>query len=165
MTQESFFQIFCIECCCLSCKDSETTNKGFKQGFLQSVKFEEDKRQRVLVSSVLEPRCHSLTARSFTESQWLRTLLIRLLLELHYRGNASGLGTSGPGSNMGMGFVPESFLGREVTSAKGNDAYLYILLIMIFYACLAGGLILAYTRSRKLLEAKDETSQACPEHQ
>nr|KAF6492296.1 potassium voltage-gated channel subfamily E regulatory subunit 5 [Molossus molossus] len=66
---------------------------------------------------------------------------------------------------MGMGFVPESFLGREVTSAKGNDAYLYILLIMIFYACLAGGLILAYTRSRKLLEAKDETSQACPEHQ
>ncbi|NP_001082344.1 potassium channel, voltage gated subfamily E regulatory beta subunit 5 L homeolog isoform X1 [Xenopus laevis] len=30
-----------------------------------------------------------------------------------------------------------------------DDAYLYILLIMIFYGCLAGGLILAYTRSRK----------------
>lgn len=32
---------------------------------------------------------------------------------------------------------------------ENDDAYLYILLIMIFYACLAGGLILAYTRSRK----------------
>ncbi|XP_018426874.1 PREDICTED: potassium voltage-gated channel subfamily E regulatory beta subunit 5 [Nanorana parkeri] len=30
-----------------------------------------------------------------------------------------------------------------------DDAYLYILLIMIFYGCLAGGLILAYTRSTK----------------
>lgn len=97
------------------------------------------------------------------ESQRLRTLLSRLLLELHHRGNASGLG-AGRGPNMGMGVVPESFLGREVTSTKGDDAYLYILLIMI-YACLAGGLILAYTRSRKLVEAKDETSQACPEHQ
>nr|XP_033801994.1 potassium voltage-gated channel subfamily E regulatory beta subunit 5 [Geotrypetes seraphini]XP_033801995.1 potassium voltage-gated channel subfamily E regulatory beta subunit 5 [Geotrypetes seraphini] len=36
--------------------------------------------------------------------------------------------------------------GRE---AGGDEAYLYILLIMIFYACLAGALILAYTRSRK----------------
>ncbi|KAM8952504.1 potassium voltage-gated channel subfamily E regulatory beta subunit 5 [Pelodytes ibericus] len=40
------------------------------------------------------------------------------------------------------------------TSARSDDddtddAYLYILLIMIFYGCLAGGLILAYTRSRK----------------
>ncbi|KAM7161062.1 potassium voltage-gated channel subfamily E regulatory beta subunit 5 [Macrochelys suwanniensis] len=34
-------------------------------------------------------------------------------------------------------------------AAPGDDAYLYILLIMIFYGCLAGGLILAYTRSRK----------------
>ncbi|XP_075042370.1 potassium voltage-gated channel subfamily E regulatory beta subunit 5 [Mixophyes fleayi] len=43
----------------------------------------------------------------------------------------------------------------NATSATPNDdddsddAYLYILLIMIFYGCLAGGLILAYTRSRK----------------
>lgn len=36
-----------------------------------------------------------------------------------------------------------------------DDAYLYILLIMIFYGCLAGGLILAYTRSRKQ-ESKDD---------
>ncbi|XP_037677309.1 potassium voltage-gated channel subfamily E regulatory beta subunit 5 isoform X2 [Choloepus didactylus] len=91
-----------------------------------------------------------------SESQRLRTLLSRLLLELHHRGNASGLGQ---GLSMGMGVVPDPFVGREVTSAKGDDAYLYILLIMIFYACLAGGLILAYTRSRKLVEAKDEPSQ------
>ncbi|MEE6497048.1 hypothetical protein FKM82_002570 [Ascaphus truei] len=32
---------------------------------------------------------------------------------------------------------------------SSDDAYLFILLIMIFYGCLAGGLILAYTRSRK----------------
>ncbi|XP_004590308.2 potassium voltage-gated channel subfamily E regulatory beta subunit 5 [Ochotona princeps] len=99
-----------------------------------------------------------------SESQGLRTLLSRLLLELHHQGNASGLGT-GPGPSMGMGVVPDPFVGREVTSAKGDDAYLYILLIMIFYACLAGGLILAYTRSRKLTEAKDESSQACSEHE
>lgn len=95
-----------------------------------------------------------------SESQRLQTLLNRLLLELHHRGNASGLGV-GPGPSMGMGVVPDPFVGREATSAKGNDAYLYILLIMIFYACLAGGLILAYTRSRKLVEAKDETPLAC----
>lgn len=52
-----------------------------------------------------------------------------------------------------------------MTSANGEDAYLYILLIMIFYACLAGGLILAYTRFCKLVEPKDESSQACSEHQ
>ncbi|XP_066105785.1 potassium voltage-gated channel subfamily E regulatory beta subunit 5 [Saccopteryx bilineata] len=99
-----------------------------------------------------------------SESQRLRTLLSRLLLDLHHRGNASGLGT-GPGPSIGMGAVPDPFLDREVTSAKGDDAYLYILLIMIFYACLAGGLILAYTRFHKLVEAKDELSQACPDHQ
>lgn len=98
-----------------------------------------------------------------SESQRLRTLLSRLLLELHHRGNASGLG-AGPGPSMGMGVVPDAFVGREVTSARGDDAYLYILLIMIFYACLAGGLILAYTRSRKLVEAKDGPPQACAEH-
>ncbi|XP_022380061.1 potassium voltage-gated channel subfamily E regulatory beta subunit 5 [Enhydra lutris kenyoni] len=99
-----------------------------------------------------------------SESQRLRTLLSRLLLELHHRGNASGLG-AGPGPSMGMGVVPDPFVGREATSAKGDDAYLYILLIMIFYACLAGGLILAYTRSRKLVEAKDEPAQACAAHE
>ncbi|XP_053329127.1 potassium voltage-gated channel subfamily E regulatory beta subunit 5 [Spea bombifrons] len=36
-----------------------------------------------------------------------------------------------------------------------DDAYLYILLIMIFYACLAGGLILAYTRSKKMESKTD----------
>ncbi|XP_032187418.1 potassium voltage-gated channel subfamily E regulatory beta subunit 5 [Mustela erminea] len=99
-----------------------------------------------------------------SESQRLRTLLSRLLLELHHRGNASGLG-AGPGPSMGMGVVPDPFVGHEATSAKGDDAYLYILLIMIFYACLAGGLILAYTRSRKLVEAKDEPAQACSAHE
>uniref|UniRef100_A0A8C5QJL6 Potassium voltage-gated channel subfamily E regulatory subunit 5 n=1 Tax=Leptobrachium leishanense TaxID=445787 RepID=A0A8C5QJL6_9ANUR len=36
-----------------------------------------------------------------------------------------------------------------------DDAYLFILLIMIFYGCLAGGLILAYTRSRKVESKSD----------
>ncbi|XP_023438701.1 potassium voltage-gated channel subfamily E regulatory beta subunit 5 [Dasypus novemcinctus] len=99
-----------------------------------------------------------------SEGQRLRTLLSRLLLELHHRGNASGLG-AGRGPSMGMGVVPDPFVGRDVTSAKGDDAYLYIMLIMIFYACLAGGLILAYTRSRKRVEAKDEPSQVCAEHE
>ncbi|XP_067405814.1 potassium voltage-gated channel subfamily E regulatory beta subunit 5 [Emydura macquarii macquarii] len=40
-------------------------------------------------------------------------------------------------------------------AGPGDDAYLYILLIMIFYGCLAGGLILAYTRSRKLESKHD----------
>ncbi|KAM8752349.1 potassium voltage-gated channel subfamily E regulatory beta subunit 5 [Rhynchonycteris naso] len=99
-----------------------------------------------------------------SESQRLRTLLSRLLLDLHHRGNASGLGT-GSEPSRDMGAVPDPFLDRGVTSAKGDDAYLYIVLIMIFYACLAGGLMLAYTGSCKLIEAKDELSQACPEHQ
>ncbi|XP_077003178.1 potassium voltage-gated channel subfamily E regulatory beta subunit 5 [Tamandua tetradactyla] len=101
-----------------------------------------------------------------SESQRLRTLLSRLLLELHHRGNASGLGAGqGPSMGMGMGVVPDPFVGREVARAKGDDAYLYILLIMIFYACLAGGLILAYTRSRKLVEVKDQPSQFCAEQE
>ncbi|ELK24484.1 PREDICTED: potassium voltage-gated channel subfamily E regulatory beta subunit 5 [Myotis davidii] len=99
-----------------------------------------------------------------SESQRLRALLNRLLLELQHRGNASGLG-AGLGPNRGMGVLPDTFLGSEVTSSKGDDAYLYILLIMIFCVCLAGGLILAYTRSRKLMDAQDQMSQACPEHQ
>ncbi|KAM6151715.1 potassium voltage-gated channel subfamily E regulatory beta subunit 5 [Rhynchocyon petersi] len=99
-----------------------------------------------------------------SESQWLRALLSRLLLELHHRGNASSLG-SGPDPNVGRRLVPDPFVSREMTSAKGDDAYLYILLIMIFYACFAGGLILAYTRSRKLVEAKDEPTPACSEQE
>ncbi|XP_011372625.1 potassium voltage-gated channel subfamily E regulatory beta subunit 5 [Pteropus vampyrus] len=99
-----------------------------------------------------------------SESQRLRTLLSRLLLELHHRGNVSGLG-AGLSPSMGMGVVPNPSVGREVTSIKGDDAYLYILFIMILNACLAGGLILVYNLSRKLVEAKDEPSQACAEHQ
>lgn len=94
-----------------------------------------------------------------SESQGLRTLLSRLLLELHHRGNVSGLG-AGPSPSMGMGIVPS----HEVTSIKGDDAYLYILSIMILYVCLAGGFILVYNRSRKLVEAKDDRSQACAQH-
>ncbi|KFO24065.1 potassium voltage-gated channel subfamily E regulatory beta subunit 5 [Fukomys damarensis] len=95
-----------------------------------------------------------------SDSQWLQNLLSRLLLELHHQGNASGLG-AGSDPSMGMGVVPDPFGGREVTSAKGDDAYLYILLIMIFYACLAGGFVLAYTRSRKLRKDKAEPTQTC----
>ncbi|KAM5221071.1 potassium voltage-gated channel subfamily E regulatory beta subunit 5 [Ctenodactylus gundi] len=95
-----------------------------------------------------------------SKSQWLQTLLSRLLVELYHQGNASGLG-AGSSPSVGMGVMPDPFRGREVTSAKGDDAYLYILLIMIFYACLAGGLILAYTRSRKLLDAKETPTRAC----
>ncbi|XP_061862905.1 potassium voltage-gated channel subfamily E regulatory beta subunit 5 [Colius striatus] len=40
-------------------------------------------------------------------------------------------------------------------AGPGADASLYILLIMIFYGCLAGGLILAYTRSRKMESKHD----------
>ncbi|NXY70331.1 KCNE5 protein, partial [Glareola pratincola] len=39
--------------------------------------------------------------------------------------------------------------------SAGGDGSLYILLIMVFYGCLAGGLILAYTRSRKLESKHD----------
>ncbi|XP_023555646.1 potassium voltage-gated channel subfamily E regulatory beta subunit 5 [Octodon degus] len=95
-----------------------------------------------------------------SDSRWLQNLLSRLLLELHHQGNTSGL-VAGSDLSMGMGAVPDTFGGREATSAKGDDAYLYILLIMIFYACLAGGLIMAYTRSRKLCKAKQKPTQTC----
>ncbi|XP_050757914.1 potassium voltage-gated channel subfamily E regulatory beta subunit 5 [Gymnogyps californianus] len=65
----------------------------------------------------------------------LQALLSALLRELRRGGNASAGAGSGPG--------------------PGGDASLYILLIMIFYGCLAGGLILAYTRSRKLESKHD----------
>ncbi|XP_054978216.1 potassium voltage-gated channel subfamily E regulatory beta subunit 5 [Sorex araneus] len=95
-----------------------------------------------------------------SETRRLSTLLRRLLLELHHQGNASSLG-AGPG----VGVVPDPSAGREVTSAKGDDAYIYILLIMIFYVCLAGGLILVYNRSRKLVDDKDEAAPAYVEHE
>ncbi|XP_028379207.2 potassium voltage-gated channel subfamily E regulatory beta subunit 5 [Phyllostomus discolor] len=66
---------------------------------------------------------------------------------------------------MGLGVIPNPSLGHEMTHVKGVNDYVYILLIMIFYSCLAGGLILAYTCSHKLVEAKDEPSQPFPQHQ
>ncbi|XP_075018532.1 potassium voltage-gated channel subfamily E regulatory beta subunit 5 [Calonectris borealis] len=71
-----------------------------------------------------------------SEPRRLRALLGALLRELRRGGNASAAGA-------GAGAGP------------GGDASLYILLIMIFYGCLAGGLILAYTRSRKLESKHD----------
>ncbi|NXI34533.1 KCNE5 protein, partial [Galbula dea] len=70
----------------------------------------------------------------------LQALLSALLRELRRGRNASADGT---GTGIGAG------------SAPGGDASLYILLIMIFYGCLAGALILAYTRSRKLESKHD----------
>ncbi|NXC74034.1 KCNE5 protein, partial [Anhinga anhinga] len=69
-----------------------------------------------------------------SEPRRLQELLRALLRELHRSGNASDTGTG--------------------DDTRG-DASLYILLIMIFYGCLAGGLILAYTRSRKLESKHD----------
>ncbi|KAM4661377.1 potassium voltage-gated channel subfamily E regulatory beta subunit 5 [Amazona ochrocephala] len=67
-----------------------------------------------------------------SEPRRLQALLSALLRELRRGSNASAAG-AGP----------------------GGDASLYILLIMVFYGCLAGGLILAYTRSRKLESKHD----------
>ncbi|XP_004861538.1 potassium voltage-gated channel subfamily E regulatory beta subunit 5 [Heterocephalus glaber] len=93
-----------------------------------------------------------------SDSQWLQNLLNHLLLELHHQASCLNAGSD---STMGVGVVPDPFGGREVTSAKGDDDYLYILLIMIFYACLAGSFVLAYTRSRKFRKDKEEPSQTC----
>ncbi|NXJ68038.1 KCNE5 protein, partial [Rostratula benghalensis] len=68
----------------------------------------------------------------------LRALLAALLRELRAGGQGN---SSGAGAGAGAG--------------AGGDGSLYILLIMIFYGCLAGGLILAYTRSRKLESKHD----------
>lgn len=65
----------------------------------------------------------------------LRALLGALLRELRGGGGNASAAGAGPG--------------------PGGDGSLYILLIMIFYGCLAGGLILAYTRSRKLESKHD----------
>ncbi|NXW00463.1 KCNE5 protein, partial [Fregetta grallaria] len=67
-----------------------------------------------------------------SEPRRLQALLGALLRELRGGGNTSAA-VAGP----------------------GGDASLYILLIMIFYGCLAGALILAYTRSRKLESKHD----------
>ncbi|XP_013921366.1 PREDICTED: potassium voltage-gated channel subfamily E regulatory beta subunit 5 [Thamnophis sirtalis] len=78
-----------------------------------------------------------------SESRRLQRLLSRLWQELR------GGGAGGPDP---VRSAPSSPAAR----APGeDDAYLYILLIMIFYGCLAGGLILAYTRSRKLESKHD----------
>uniref|UniRef100_A0A8B9GFN5 Potassium voltage-gated channel subfamily E regulatory subunit 5 n=1 Tax=Amazona collaria TaxID=241587 RepID=A0A8B9GFN5_9PSIT len=73
-----------------------------------------------------------------SEPRRLQALLSALLRELRRGGNASAAG-AGPGAGAG----------------PRGDASLYILLIMVFYGCLAGGLILAYTRSRKLESKHD----------
>ncbi|XP_069667084.1 potassium voltage-gated channel subfamily E regulatory beta subunit 5 [Haliaeetus albicilla] len=79
-----------------------------------------------------------------SEARRLQALLGALLRDLRRGG-------SGNGSAEGSGFESRSRSG----SGPGGDASLYILLIMIFYGCLAGGLILAYTRSRKLESKHD----------
>ncbi|OCT67496.1 hypothetical protein XELAEV_18038794mg [Xenopus laevis] len=62
-----------------------------------------------------------------SDTSRLRSLLTQLLQEL---GKANS--TSAPAEDV-----------------DSDDAYMYILLIMIFYGFMAGGLIMAYTRSRK----------------
>ncbi|KAM6427016.1 potassium voltage-gated channel subfamily E regulatory beta subunit 5 [Liasis olivaceus] len=74
-----------------------------------------------------------------SDGRQLQRLLSRLWLEL--RGGGGG----GPNASSSPAARPPGT----------DDAYLYILLIMIFYGCLAGGLILAYTRSRKLESKHD----------
>ncbi|CAM5176016.1 unnamed protein product [Natator depressus] len=74
-----------------------------------------------------EPPPRLPLAMNCSEALRLRSLLSHLLRQLPGGANAS----------------------RGAAAPAGDDAYLYILLIMIFYGCLAGGLILAYTRSRK----------------
>ncbi|XP_072192230.1 potassium voltage-gated channel subfamily E regulatory beta subunit 5 [Excalfactoria chinensis] len=69
-----------------------------------------------------------------SEERRLQALLGAMLRELRRGANASAVAAE---------------------RGAGGDASLYILLIMIFYGCLAGGLILAYTRSRKLESKHD----------
>ncbi|NXT20090.1 KCNE5 protein, partial [Syrrhaptes paradoxus] len=79
-----------------------------------------------------------------SEQRRLQELLGALLRELRRgTGNSSAAAPTAQGSGFGSG------------SGPGGDGSLYILLIMIFYGCLAGGLILAYTRSRKLESKHD----------
>ncbi|XP_070615641.1 potassium voltage-gated channel subfamily E regulatory beta subunit 5 [Erythrolamprus reginae] len=76
-----------------------------------------------------------------SESRRLQLLLGRLWQELH----GGGVATAAPRASPSPATRPASQM----------DAYLYILVIMVFYGCLAGGLILAYTRSRKLESKHD----------
>ncbi|XP_042335411.1 potassium voltage-gated channel subfamily E regulatory beta subunit 5 [Sceloporus undulatus] len=90
-----------------------------------------------------------------SESRRLHRLLIRLWKELR-PGDANSSSTSPMLPTPPLG-TPEA-QGKAAAGGGGageDDAYLYILLIMIFYGCLAGGLILAYTRSRKLESKHD----------
>ncbi|NXO47504.1 KCNE5 protein, partial [Aramus guarauna] len=80
-----------------------------------------------------------------SEPRRLQALLSALLRELRRGGNASASAPPPAGTGTGTG----------TGTGAGGDASLYILLIMIFYGCLAGGLILAYTRSRKLESKHD----------
>ncbi|XP_051643643.1 potassium voltage-gated channel subfamily E regulatory beta subunit 5 [Manacus candei] len=75
-------------------------------------------------------------AMNCSDARRLQALLGAVLRELRGHGNSSAA-PQGPGPG------------------PGADGSLYILLIMIFYGCLAGGLILAYTRSRKLESKHD----------
>ncbi|KAM3827441.1 potassium voltage-gated channel subfamily E regulatory beta subunit 5 [Vipera latastei] len=85
-----------------------------------------------------------------SESRRLQRLLGRLWQEL--RGGGGG----GPVPSASAASASSSSSSRPAARPPGeDDAYLYILLIMIFYGCLAGGLILAYTRSRKLESKHD----------
>ncbi|CAI5793829.1 potassium voltage-gated channel subfamily E regulatory beta subunit 5 [Podarcis lilfordi] len=92
-----------------------------------------------------------------SESLRIQVLLSRLWQELHGGG---GGGAAPNAIRRGSSLLDDSLPAPSQATAEGSkagadDAYLYILLIMIFYGCLAGGLILAYTRSRKLESKHD----------
>ncbi|XP_061454859.1 potassium voltage-gated channel subfamily E regulatory beta subunit 5 [Rhineura floridana] len=92
-------------------------------------------------------------AMNCSESQRLQLLLSRLWQELRGGGGGGAAASNASSSLDGSLSVPRQ--AAEGAAAAADDAYLYILLIMIFYGCLAGGLILAYTRSRKLESKHD----------
>ncbi|XP_077164555.1 potassium voltage-gated channel subfamily E regulatory beta subunit 5 [Paroedura picta] len=82
-----------------------------------------------------------------SDSRRLQRLLGQLWLEL--RGGGGGGGGAALRNVSSSALAPTA--AAAANSRRGeDDASLYILLIMIFYGCLAGSLILAYTRSRKL---------------
>ncbi|XP_062998122.1 potassium voltage-gated channel subfamily E regulatory beta subunit 5 [Elgaria multicarinata webbii] len=86
-----------------------------------------------------------------SESRRLQRLLSRLWQELRGGGGGGAVPVPVPNSSRPDGGAPSP----ASPWGGADDAYLYILLIMIFYGCLAGGLILAYTRSRKLESKHD----------
>ncbi|KAL8181101.1 UNVERIFIED_CONTAM: hypothetical protein K2H54_047485 [Gekko kuhli] len=92
-------------------------------------------------------------AMNCSEGRRLQRLLSRLLQELR-----GGVGGAAPPNGSSPALDPTGGAPAAASAPSrraGDDAYLYILLIMIFYGCLAGGLILAYTRSRKLESKHD----------